>query len=664
MKNIFKLIILVIIFILLGITYDATKINNNYVNKKTIEFSFDNIKSSKIKNFISFFYNPYKLKNNQIIKVFYPHGIKEDEYIIKSDKNKIISINKVQNEKNFENWSRSHGNNSSNRFSYLNDINKNNISNLKLAWTYTGDISKKHNFDVQANPVFHKGLVFLPDSSGRIVALNGETGKEIWRSKIFSRVVARRGITYYESKKNIDDLLFFSDKNKLISLNANTGKLNKKFGYNGYQRLDGNSSVAPVVYKNSVIVVTFGKSIESYDIKNGNNLWRYSYADPNNGKIINNKRYSNKGGNAWGGISIDNQRGIIFLNTGNPFQYYLGVNRPGINKYSNSVVAFDIEEKKIIWSFQEVFHDVWNLDIPSPPILTSVKYKNKLVDVVVSVTKLGNTLILDRQTGESLFDLNYTKVSPSKIPGEITSSHQLNLKIPEPFSKNKFDLNEVTNISDESRKYVLEQLKTKKLGFFEPPVLDKENLYFNAHGGAEWTGASVDHETQTLYVSANNVPSIASVYLSKNNILKTTVPQRFKDQFGYLANKPPWGTITSINLNKGKINWQIPFGHYPELEKSKIFPSGTENFAGVTGTSGKLLFGGGTLDKKFYAFDTTTGDILWEYNLDYVASSPPTIYKVNGKQYVIVICTGPVQLRMGYPEIVKPGYKVYAFSLQ
>ena len=193
---------------------------------------------------------------------------------------------------------------------------------------------------------------------------------------------------------------------------------------------------------------------------NGKLSWKYYLKEKKfNKNRYGGKRYDYSGGNPWSGISADTERGIVFVSTGNAGYYFNGVNRPGNNKYSNSVIAIDINNKKKLWDFQEISHDIWNLDIPAPPILTSIKKNDLTIDVVVAVTKLGNTLVLDRLTGEPIFDFHLKKAPRSKIPGEKTAYYQPNIKIPEPFSKQIFNEEEITNISIESKKFIKDKIK-------------------------------------------------------------------------------------------------------------------------------------------------------------------------------------------------------------
>ena len=650
-----------------------TKINLNYINKPLLEFNRHNINSSLIKKVVNFF-NVLEVKNKKNIiknftKQFHPFDgnkdyirLDENNYVRKSNTEKIQSLSNNKNEFNYSDWARSHGNNQSNRFSYLNQINKSNLNNLEKVWEVS--FPKMFDKDIQANPIVKNGIIFFPTNSGSLMAVNGKTGEVKWSIDGFSHYIAKRGLVISE-----DNLIYFADNKHLVSVTSENGSLNERFGNNGKAKLGASSAVAPIIYKNTIITVTFDKTIEVFDKESGKNLWNYSFQDPKNSTKVNEINYLNSGGNPWGGISFDNNRGLLFITTGNPSSYFDGSSRPGLNKYSNSIIAFDINIKKIIWDFQEIFHDIWNLDIPAPPILSTVTLKNNnKIDVVIAITKLGNTIILDRSTGEPIHDIFYKKAPSSKIFNEETSLFQINQKIPQPFSKSLFSKDEITTRDERNAKYVLEKINNKKFGFFETYELNKKNIQFNFHGGAEWPGASVDHKTGTMYVTSNEIAWITELQLvSKKKNKYVSKFERLKDLDGYPGSKPPWGKITALNLNNGKILWQKPFGNYSDLtffDNGKIVDSGTENFGGVTGTNGGLLFATGTLDSKLYVFDSDNGKKLKEFKLPYIGSSPPTIYEVDGRQYILIVSTGSFSLNQGYPDIVSFGNKLIAFALK
>ena len=342
------------------------------------------------------------------------------------------SINDINDYNNYSDWLRSNGNNYGTRFSALKKINKDNIKNLKLAWTYnSNDFAGK---EIQANPVVKDGFIFTPTSGNYIVCINGKTGKEIWRFKVENDRAAKRGLLIWKNSSEKFSRIFFTDnENNLIALNSKTGKKIDTFGNKGEIKI-GLSPIAPLVMDNYLIVATFKQDLQVYDVLTGKILWKYYLHETNNNLLFDNF----KGGYAWGGITGDNKRGIVFITTGNPYPIHDGVYRHGPNLHANSIIAFDIKNKKKLWHFQETEHDIWNLDIGAPPILTTVKKNNINIDVVVAITKLGNTIVLDRVSGEPLFDIVKKRAPTSKIPGERTAIYQPDIKLPEPICRNEF----------------------------------------------------------------------------------------------------------------------------------------------------------------------------------------------------------------------------------
>ena len=650
-----------------AIAFDLTSYDSSYINRNSITFSINNLNSKKSKKFVQYYINLHHKIAFKISKDYRDH-IKIEDKSLRANlpKTKIIykkkdnffpgkEIDKI--EKNFSNWPRSHGGPSSMRFSSLDLINKENIKKLKLAWIYNSKDGKK---GIQANPVVFDGLIYIPTPGNHIVCLDGTNGKELWRYKAESGYnVAKRGLQIWEDKKNKIYRLFFTNDDQLISLNAKDGKPIKNFGKNGIIKI-GSSPIPPIIIDNKLVVATSRPSIEVYDIEHGKLQWKY-YLRKINKKNFGEKNFS--GGNPWGGISADIERGIVYLATGNPQPMYRGIDRPGKNLFANSIIAFDIRNKKMLWYFQETCHDIWNYDIPSTPILTTINKYNKRIDVVVSVTKLGNTIILDRYSGEPIFDYEMKLAPASKLPGEKTCKYQPSLKLPEPFARNVFKKEDVTDLNESSRNYILSIVENSNYGFFEPYELNKYTILYGSTGGAQWTGASVDHYNNIMYVTASNIPYLIGVKLDKKNEKFSYIVKALRDLEGYPGVKPPWGTLTAINLNTGKIIWQEPLGYYKNL-KSKGIITGTQNFGGATATAGGLVFVAGTLDKLIRAFNSETGEKLWSYELPYIGSAPPSSYKVNGEQYIVLPASGGTSLKLLYGDFVELGDAVVAFKLQ
>lgn len=660
---IFFLFLIISIFLII----DMTSISTKYVNKKIITFEVNNVRNPQLKKIVRFLDNVYSqiyffLSNNQK-KNF---SINEEDYqklpyeIIVEEIKENFTLSNFSEKNNLQKWHRSHGNHSSNRFSDLKDINLNTIKNLDLAWKYQFD---EINGDIQSNPIFADGKIIMPSTGNSILAIDPSNGQKLWEFYTDSKP-ARRGLIYYNN--NNQPLVFFCSMKTLYSIEAKTGKPNLDFGDLGAVKIKKNCSVTPVIIKDELIIATFEPALEVYDINTGKIRWKY-YLKEKIESRHGGKRYDYSGGNPWGGISADVDRNIVFLTTGNPGVYLQGVNRPGKNKYANSVIAIDIENKKILWDFQEIEHDIWNRDIPAPPILTRINKDNKDIDVVVAVTKLGNTLILDRLTGKPIFSFKRLKAPISRIPGEKTAPYQPKIELPEPFANQFFSKNDISNISKESYEFVNEKIKDMDFGFFVPGSLNKKTIVYNWMGGAEWMGASVNQDSGIMYVTANNVPY--EIYLTKNKekFIYYQYESHFeilKDQNGFPASKPPWGTLTALNLNNGRIIWQVPFGEFDDLIKKDKNKTGTPNFGGATGTLGNLIFATGTMDKKVRAFNSINGEEVWNFQLPYIGSNPPTVFSHKNEQYVLITSTGSLSLKRQFPEKVKYGDWLFCFKLK
>lgn len=666
-----KIIVFLLLFsFFIWIWKDFKKIDLSYINQSKITYNYNNINSPALRKFYNFYHKV--IENFLVTHISYHKNYwkKEDfeernklpEFkILKSSKN--YTLNSVDNEKNYNNWPRSHGNNSSNRFSNLTNINETNAHNLEIAWIYE---SKGEKSEIQANPVIFDGIIYTPVSGGYIVAIDGSSGKIIWKSKKFGTSVARRGLVFWKGNTPERSRIIFSNRERLISLDAKSGQFISSFGKNGQVRT-GLNVIAPIIYKNFIVIVTWDRAIEVYNLYTGKTEWKLKYIYKIN-KRFGGKKYNNLGANPWGGISADINKGILYFTTGNPHHYFDGTQRPGINPNSNSVIAVDLNKKKILWSFQETAHDIWNSDLPAPPILTSIKVDDKLIDVVVTPTKRANTLILDRITGQPIFDFILRKAPISKLKGEKTNTYQPALKIPEPFGKNIFSMEDLWSYNQETKKIYEEKYKNYNFGFYQPYELNKKNLQYNFSGGAEWMGASVDHDKQIMYVTGNNILWETEVKQIKKE--KSLIPKyisnfkRALDDKGYPLSKPPWGTLTALNLNNGKILWQVPFGEYEFFKEKGIPQTGTENFGGVTATSGNIAIATGTLDKKMYVFNSKSGAILYSKKLPFIGSAPPATYIHNNEQYIVIHATGGFSLKTGYPDLVEFGNTLVAFKLK
>ena len=291
----------------------------------------------------------------------------------------------------------------------------------------------------------------------------------------------------------------------LYALDPRTGKPATGFGNNG--KVTSGGVVAPAVYQD-VIVVANWNVILGYDIQTGRQLWSYDVlGKPAPGT----EEGADRGGNCWGGIAMDTARGIVYASTGSAHPNFLGMDHPGLNEAANSVIALEAKTGRLLWLFQEIRHDIWDMDIPAPPNLVTITHHGKRVDAVAQVTKLGNTLLLDRLTGKSLFPYRLRRAPTSKLPGERTSPYQPVFDLPQPFVRQIFTPEDVTNISPQAHEFVSKQIANANYGWFQPFEAGKPTVYFGVHGGAQWTGAAFDPASGILYVSANELPWIMTI---------------------------------------------------------------------------------------------------------------------------------------------------------
>lgn len=400
-------------------------------------------------------------------------------------------------------WYRSNGGNDSNKFSSLKQINRDNVEKLQLAWEYSSSTVSNFNL-IETNPIYTNGWLFLTTLNNELICLDASNGIVKWKLSL-PGPVAKRGLVWEENSNFIESRIFVSTSRGVYSIFADSGIVEKEFG-NAGQVGSMLSLIPPVITKDKVIIALIKPAVEAYDIKTGKLLWSRSLID-NSGDDV--KLFT--GAVPWGGMSYDNARSQIYISTGNPRPEVIGVTRPGDNDYSSSVISISSETGEILWSFQEISHDLWDLDIPSTPMLSTIKINEKDIDIVATVTKTGNTILLERDFGKPIYDIPYSRVPVSKIPGEITSPYQANFELPEPFLKKVFDPQDITNLSPGSRSHVTNKIRKSKYGFFEPPILGGSIVLYGVTGGASWPGGSIDSRDGTMFVPSTKIPYLIRV---------------------------------------------------------------------------------------------------------------------------------------------------------
>jgi quinoprotein glucose dehydrogenase len=404
-------------------------------------------------------------------------------------------------------WTRSLGGGTSNRFSELRQITPENVASLREAWTYRSGDGRGN---VQCNPVVVGGVMYIPTPGQHVVAVDAKNGAERWR---FSPVKltgdargtpARRGLVYWPGDAHSPARLLFGHGGWLIALDAATGEPVSTFGNGGKASVPTGTTVAGAAFEDVFVIAGYQADVFGFDIRSGRELWRFKTRPEPGEPGSETWAGAGSGANCWGGIAMDESRGIAYVATGSPKPNFFGMGHKGDNLFSNCVIALDARTGKRLWHFQEVRHDIWDWDIPAPPNLVTVERHGRRVDAVAQVTKLGNTLLLDRVTGQPLYDFKLVKTDGKALPGDVTAVYQPQPEIPQPFARQAYTMADAP-VEPAARAFVLPTLERANLGAFPSLEEAKPTVLFNIHGGAEWTGAAAD-AGGFLYVTSNEIP--------------------------------------------------------------------------------------------------------------------------------------------------------------
>ncbi len=451
----------------------------------------------------------------------------------------IVSISANQSlhandDSHYRNWETVGGDSGITRYSNLDQINKTNVSQLEVAWTYnSGDAGERST--IQSNPIVVDSILYTTTPNLDLVALDAMTGAERWRFNDSSKAEKgpdtnqgqyyglNRGVAYWSDGD--DKRILYSRGYNILAVNADKGKLITDFGDNG--RVDMRyglsrdpqfvgiaNPAAGVIYKDLFIVGSRGNSpgtVRAYNVRTGKMEWKFNlipepgerFADtwPEKAHL---KAY---GANVWSGLSVDVENGMVFCSTSSPKPDLFGWQYPGKNDLANSVVALNAATGEYVWHFQEIKHGIWDLDLPAPPMLVTVERDGKQVAAVAQVSKTGNTYLLDRLTGESLFPLVERPAPPSDIAIEQAWPTQTMPLLPPPFTRQEVTLDQLTTLSPEAHADAVERFLETRNGWFTP-ISPKGTLLYGVLGGAEWPGTSFDPNSNLLYVAGNNLPLI------------------------------------------------------------------------------------------------------------------------------------------------------------
>ncbi|MDW3651924.1 MAG: PQQ-binding-like beta-propeller repeat protein [Bacteroidia bacterium] len=675
-------------------------------------------------------------------------------------------------DKNTNTWTAYKADEKSSSYSPLDQINVSNVDQLQNVWTFQIDDVPQGDPPVssQSNPIIVDGVLYANSAKQTVFALNAQTGEKIWSFKALDEgepSAASRGVAYWA--KGSDKRILYSAGNYLMAIDAKTGKLIPSFGENGkvnlnvgvrddYEKISVTLTTPGRIFKDLIIIGSrlpdfYGSPpgyIRAYHCETGKLVWTF-HTIPHPGEpgyeTWPPDAYKTAGGvNCWAGMSIDTDRGMVFLALGSPSYDFYGADRVGANLYGNCVLALDAATGQYKWHFQTVHHDIWDYDLPSPPNLVTIKQEGKEIEVVAQVTKHGFIFVLDRETGEPIFPVEERKVPASHLPGEVAYETQPFPVKPKPFVRQSMSEEDLTHYSDADHEAILKTFRSVRFeGLFTPPDLKGTLSIPATRGGANWGGAAFDPNTTYLYIRGNNLPEIQTIvdanehFAAQSNTLfdqgrvtyekhcvachgaekkglppsfpsiadltervsesetlekirqgggqmpgykgvltaseesaimaflydkknaKIEVPQvtnseeeperymnitpyrTWSDPSGNPALQPPWATLNALNLSTGEYEWQIPLGNDETLQEAGAPPTGLLGRSGPMVTAGGLVFISGAADKKLWAFDKMTGDLIWETSLPAANNANVCSYAVEGKQYLALSVGGTAE---------------------
>jgi quinoprotein glucose dehydrogenase len=585
-------------------------------------------------------------------------------------------------------WEHWGGDRGGTRYSPLAAITPANVDNLVTAWQFrTGDLDARRpeamaRSKFQATPLFVESSVIFCSPFNEVIALDPGTGAQKWRFDPRIRTDQRpanryncRGVAYWfderaESATCRSRIITNTNDARVIALDARTGTPCADFGTDGQIKLEIDRAVAtpgefqvtsaPLVSRGVVIVgsaIADNRSVEAplgtvraFDARSGRTLWNW---DPliHSGIIAGHA-------NVWAPMSVDEERGLVFLPTGSASPDFWGGKRPGNNEHANSVVALRVETGELVWSFQTVHHDVWDYDVPAQPTLTRIDTGDGMRDVVIQPTKQGFLFVLDRDTGNPVWPVEERSVPQGGAEGERLSPTQpfpthVPVLVPQTLSPDDvFGL-----IPFRDRAVCREQLAAaRNEGLYTPPSTQGTILFPFTGGGVNWGGAAFDPVSQILY--ANTSRAVHIVKLISRADAENFKPPPGHDfglqrgapfamtravatsPLGMPCNKPPWGALVAVDLKAGRILWQSSVGTAEDRAPLGIaFNWGTPLPNGVLITAGGLVFTG-ALDAYLRAFDAKSGAELWQGRLPVPGVANPMTYAWNGEQYVVIAAGG------------------------
>ncbi len=582
------------------------------------------------------------------------------------------------------------------RFSHLTQINRENVSELKLVWvyhtrdmSYGGDGKKRSGFET--TPILVDGTLYITTGFNRVIALTPDGGEQRWAydpqidpTWEYGDGLVNRGVATWldpsrANRRPCRRRIFESTLDaRLIALDGATGNPCADFGENGQVSLRNvrgylpgryHMTSPPVVIDDLVVVgsaIDDNQSVDmpsgvvrAFDVRTGALRWSWDPLPRNTTAktAASPKTWRSGAGNAWSIMTTDPVRDLIFVPTGSASPDYYGGLRPGDNKWANSVVALHAKTGRFAWGFQLVHHDLWDYDTASPPLLTTLSHAGKMIPVVIQGNKTGLLYVLHRDTGLPVFPVEERPVPQSDVPGEVSSPTQPFPVAPPPLVPQELSADTAWGPTAMDSEWCrMEVVRLRNQGIFTPPSIKGTLEVPGNLGGMTWSGYAFDPQNSLLIVNTNNFPNKVKL-IPRNKV-------RFNKEDGDLGPQtgspyavirrflqspsdlpcfpPPWGMLTAVDMTEGKIRWQTPLGSMQNFgEAHDPLPPGSISLGGPIVTAGGLIFIAGTTDPYIRAFDLESGKELWKARLPASGNATPMTYvSSTGKQYVVIAAGG------------------------
>lgn len=590
------------------------------------------------------------------------------------------------------------------RYSPLDQISPSNVNRLRVAWVFrSGELGhgvtdwKRSAFE--ATPILYDGTLYFTTPSTNVVAIDAVTGVLRWRHDShndnglhYSDGVSR-GVSLWvdpssPAKARCRARIYAATLDgRLLALDAASGRPCDEFGDHGAVDLlrgvrfcekpgtgwrnylvtspaaivDGRIIVGSSVGDNRGVSLELG-TVRAFDARTGQLLWSWDPIprDPSNPVY---KEWSAQGAqltgaaNAWAPLSVDTRRHLVFVPTGSASPDFFGGERPGDDRWADSVVALDADTGKLIWGRQLVHHNLWDYDVASQPTLAELTHDGRQVPAVIQATKTGFLYTLSRETGAPIFPIVERPVPQGAVPGETPSPTQpYPLAPPALVPQAPVTPDDAWGVAWLDKRACRKRIEADRSeGMFQPPST-RESVYSPGFaGGSNWGGIAFDPRRQLVIANTMNLPWLMALVPRDQVAAQMRDPQYRDWEFGQMRGtpyamrrrtfmsslgipcvKPPWGTLTAVDMVHGTIKWQVPLGDAPLVHLNLGMP----NLGGPVITASGLVFIASSLDDRMRAFDINTGKVLWRTKLPAGGQATPMTYSVGGRQYVVIAAGG------------------------